>query len=70
MSVCLRHASDQTTYRIDSKFLPHVKHVKVKAKFEDGHDRLKNKKVLVVVQLGCKKCSGGVGEIFKFIRSG
>ena len=55
----MRHASGQTTYRIDFKFLPHVKHVNAKAKFEDGHDRSKNKKVLVVVQLQAKKCSGG-----------
>jgi len=65
LSVCLGHASGQTTYRIDSKFLPHVKHVNAKAKFEDGHDRSKNKKVLVGVQRPCKKCSGGCGWNFQ-----
>ena len=43
-SVCLRHASGQTTYRIVSKFLPYVERAKIQVKFEDGHDRLKNKK--------------------------
>ena len=65
LSVCLGHASGQTTYRIDSRFCTLVKHVKIQVKFEDGHDRPKNEKVLVVVPLVCKKCSDGCGWNFQ-----